>query len=315
MARKPKLDIDAQIDHMQKQGITFKFYSKQEARKFLGHNNYFFKVKSYAKNYDKYNGVYKNLDFAYLVEFSTLDMHLRRFILNLSLDTEHLLKVFLNTHFCDNPNEDGYHITDKFLSENRELQGQINLKAKNVSFVKNLVLRYQNDFALWSLIEILSFGDFLSFYKFYFDMYQNEGKQHRQLHSLAYCVRILRNAAAHNNCILNTIKSPYNRRFTPNKYIQTYLSKIGNIPDPTRKKINSNPTLHDFVALIILFDKLCISTKMRRTKRKEFLELLRRFMKNKHYFEKNNFLVSRFVVFGKIGISVFFKRNINKKIR
>lgn len=306
MPHKQKLDIDEQIDYMQKQGIIFELYSKQKAKEFLEYNNYFFKMKSYAKNYDKHNGRYINLDFGYLVEFSILDMHLRKFILNLSLDVEHLLKVSLNAHFCNNYNENGYDVANKFLSKECALQEQINLKAKGVSFIKNLVSKYQNSFALWNLIEILSFGDFLKFYKYYFDKYENQNKKYRQLHSLAYCVRILRNAAAHNNCILNTIKSHYNSNFEPNKYIQTYLSKTTNIPNSMRKKISLNPTLQDFVALIILFNELCISTKMKRAKRKEFVGLLRRFVKNKHYFEKNNFFISYFMAFGKTGIYVLF---------
>lgn len=114
---KPKLTIDEQIEHMKQQGISFKLCSEQEAKDFLENHNYFFKIKSYAKNYEKYNGIYKNLDFAYLIEFSRLDMHLRRFILNLSLDVEHSLKVSLNAHFCNNSSEDGYQIVKNFFNQ------------------------------------------------------------------------------------------------------------------------------------------------------------------------------------------------------
>lgn len=220
--QKPKLNIKEQVDHLENLGITFDLFSKQKAIEFLTNNNYFFKIKSYAKNYDKYNDKYSNLDFAYLVEFSTLDMYIRRFILNLSLDTEHLLKVSLNAHFCSNVNEKGYDIVNNFLVKNEFIKKQIEDKAKNVSLVKKLVQTYQNNFALWNFIEILSFGDFLKFYQFYFDTYPN--KECLEFYSLAYCVRILRNASAHNNCILNTIKSPYDDRFKPNKkYKQSFL--------------------------------------------------------------------------------------------
>lgn len=174
-----------------------------------------------------------------------------------------------------------------------------------------MISKYQNDFALWNLIEILSFGDFLKFYEFYFERYPC--KKYKKLHSLGYCVRILRNAAAHNNCILNTIKSPYDNNFQANKQIQTFLAKIPNIPKSARKKLSSNPTLHDFIALILLFDQLCMSKAMRRAKQREILSLLKRFKKNKDFFMKNNFIVSYFLAFQTMVYFVFFKSYVSEK--
>ena len=308
---KPKLTIDEQIKHMKQQGISFELCSEQEAREFLENHNYFFKIKSYAKNYEKHNDIYKNLDFAYLVEFSKLDMYLRRFILNLCLDVEHLLKVSLNAHFCNNSSEDGYQVVKDFLLENPNIKKQINKKASSVSFIKNLTSKYQENFALWNLIEILSFGDFLKFYQFYFKQYPD--KQHQQLYSLAYCAHILRNAAAHNNCILNTIKIPYNENFSPNKYLQTQLAKMPNLSALVRQKVSSSPLLHDIVALIMLFNELCVSEEIRKIKKQEILKLLKRFKKNKNYFIKNDFIILQFKIFQKITYFLFFKPNISKK--
>lgn len=302
---KPKLDIAKQMEHLEKLGIRFEIFQKSQAITFLTHNNYFFKIKSYAKNYDKHNGVYKSVDFAYLVEISTLDMYLRRFILNLSLDIEHLLKVSLNAHFCANDCENGYDIVADFLRANQYIQDEIDKKAKNVSFVNKLAQKYQNNLALWNLVEILSFGDFLKFYKFYFDKYGNG--EHKKIYSLAYCVRILRNASAHNNCILNTLERPYNDSFKPNKHLQTSLAKMPNIAKTTRQKINTNPALHDFIALIMLFCRLCASAKMKRARKKDCLILLKRFKKNEHYFSNNNFIASQFVAFAKMVCFVLFK--------
>ncbi|RDU53019.1 Abi-like protein [Helicobacter sp. MIT 00-7814] len=301
---KAKLNINEQILHMQSLGVAFELYSEQKAKEFLTYNNYYFKIKSYAKNYDKYKGKYKNLDFAYLVEFSTLDMHLRRFILELSLDVEHLLKVSLNAHFCNNRNEDGYNIVKDFLTQNTKIKEQILAKSQDISFVKNLLSKYNAELALWNLIEILSYGDFLKFYKFYFEKYPNK----ENLYPLAYCVRILRNATAHSNCILNTLKIPYNSNFKPNKILQSYLANIKEIPESARKKINKNPMLHDFSALILLFMKLCTSQGMKKAKRKELLCLFRRFKKNKYFFSKNNFIRSQFIVFQKIAFFVIFSK-------
>ncbi|MCX2683415.1 Abi family protein [Campylobacter sp. MIT 21-1685] len=309
MINKPKLTIGEQVNYLENLGIKFNIFPKQKAIDFLTYNNYFFKIKSYAKNYEKYNGKYINLDFAYLVEFSTLDMHLRRFILNLSLDVEHLLKVSLNAHFCKNKSENGYDIVKKFLADNENIGKQIGDKANNISFINHLAQKYQNNFALWNLVEILSFGEFLKFYKFYFDTYPN--KECQYFYSLAYCVRILRNASAHNNCILNTIQHPYNPKFKPNKNLQGELAKNKHIPTSTREKLCFNPALHDFIALIMLFNKLCISKNMQKAKRKEFVCVLRRFRKNKDYFTKNNFIISQYLAFEKIGFRLFFQHFVS----
>ena len=68
-----KMTIPQQIENMKKKGISFEVCSEVEARKFLAEHNYYFKIKAYAHNYDRYmtpekNGQYINLDFAYLRE-------------------------------------------------------------------------------------------------------------------------------------------------------------------------------------------------------------------------------------------------------
>lgn len=90
MGQKIKLTIKQQVEYMENKGIAFTIVSKQEAEDFLRNNNYFFKVKAYAKNYDKYTrgektGKYLNLEFAYLKELSVLDYHIRKTVSNVCL--------------------------------------------------------------------------------------------------------------------------------------------------------------------------------------------------------------------------------------
>ena len=51
---KKKLTTLEQIEDMRAKGITFNYISEKEACSFLKYNNYYFKLKSYGKNYDKY---------------------------------------------------------------------------------------------------------------------------------------------------------------------------------------------------------------------------------------------------------------------
>ena len=82
--------------------VTFNYMSEEDAERFLADRNYFFKLKAFAKNYDKRfmdgdaKGRYIGLDFAYLVELSRIDKQLRDLVLDLTLDIEHYLKVRIN---------------------------------------------------------------------------------------------------------------------------------------------------------------------------------------------------------------------------
>ena len=79
-------------------GITFNYVSEENAIEFLKRKNNYYRLAAYRKNYDKRlngenKGTYINLDFAYLVDLSIIDMHLRNMIIQMCLDIEHDLKV------------------------------------------------------------------------------------------------------------------------------------------------------------------------------------------------------------------------------
>ena len=210
--RKAKLSLDEQIRHMKDQkGIKFNIISEEEARSILANNNYYFRIKSYAKNYTNYNGAYVNLEFAYLYELSVLDMHLRKVLLRMTLDTEHFLKAQLMRDFTNNKNEDGYQIIDEFWRFYPKIH-ENTIKPKNGSFCRDLIDKYKDDFALWNVIEVLPFGDFIMLYDLYYKNYPSPDCMTDYLWS----ARVLRNATAHNNCLLNSLKRPYTRKITIN---------------------------------------------------------------------------------------------------
>lgn len=124
--RKDKLIIEEQIRHMESKGIKFDIIKKDQARLFLSDHTYYFKIKAFSKNYDKFTnaknkGKYINLEFAYLQELSVLDMHFRKLILSMTLDIEHALKTNLNKNVCLNENEDGYNIVNLFLKQRNDI--------------------------------------------------------------------------------------------------------------------------------------------------------------------------------------------------
>ena len=145
---KMKLTVEEQIQDMIDKNIQFELCSVEDAKKFLKYNNYYFKLKSYARNYNinVQTKKYYNLDFAYLVELSKLDMYIRKIILELCLDVEHYLKVRLMNDLSNNSEEDGYNIVKIFLEFHPNAEADIQSKADKYSFCSDLAEKHLNEY-------------------------------------------------------------------------------------------------------------------------------------------------------------------------
>lgn len=113
------------IHYMREQkGITFNLMDEEQAKAFLSERNYYFKLKAFAKNYEKrqtppHQGQYVNLDFGHLVELSRLDKELRALVLVLTLDIERYLKVRINSSAMRH-GVNRYELTEQYLRRERE---------------------------------------------------------------------------------------------------------------------------------------------------------------------------------------------------
>lgn len=283
--RRPKLSLDDQIAHMRdEKGIKFDLVTEADARAFLTNSNYYFKVKAFAKNFEKYatsehKGKYVDLDFAYLQELSTLDMHLRKFIIKSSLDIEHFLKVRLLHDVMLNTAEDGYDIVTEWLTIYPRVLDDLAFKKSN-SMCGELIQKYEYDLAIWNIVEVLSFGDFANLYHYYYRKHPGR----RSMNNLVFPVKCIRNAAAHNNCLLNSLKTPY-RTTHKSKDATQYVSRIAGMPKPLRVKMMANPVLHDFACLLIVFNEVVSSDMVKMHTMMELHDLLnKRFLRNQAYF-------------------------------
>lgn len=309
--RKEKLTIDEQIKHMKnKSNIKFNIVKEDDAKDFLLNNTYYFKLKAYSKNFEKYQtgpnkGKYLDLEFAYLKELSTLDLYFRRMILKISLDIEHFLKTQMLRELQDNFEEDGYGIIKDFFAKYDYVEENINMKGKN-SITADLVNKYSGNFAIWNIVEILSFNDFSKLYQLYYEKYPSENSASKYLWS----VRMLRNAAAHNNCLLNSLKIPYKYNITPNQKIMNFLSRISTISRTTRGTSMKNPVVHDFVVMLYVFNNIVTSDGVKFEIMKELKSLFDdRMLKNKTYFSKNETIKS-YYMFMKNIIDYFYDLSV-----
>ena len=293
--RKPKLDYVGQIQHMKSKGIKFNIMGEEDALRFLQKSNYYFKLKAYAKNYDKWatgehQGEYKDLEFAYLVELSTLDMELRYLIIEMCLDIEHFLKIDLLRDIIENEREDGYDIVNSFFQYNSFVKDDMESK-KMKSSCKDIIDKYIDDPAIWNIIEVVSFGQFNLLYDLYYKTYPVKQNFRPYLGG----VKFIRNAAAHNNCLLNSIKKPYSVSFNKSKKVTTEIYKIPNIKKSVAERMFLNPVIHDFVVLICAYDKIIKSEAVKKNRYREVNQLFNeRFLKHREYFMSNRYITETY---------------------
>lgn len=286
---------DELISHMKIKGIKFNIVTEEDAKIFLQNNNYYMKLASYRANYDKRksNGEYINLDFAYLQELSTIDMHLRYLILQMCLDVEHALKTRLLKDIEDNPLEDGYDIIRRFITK-YERSCQNIQKHKSSEYCRELIEKYYPYFPAWVFVELISFGDMVKLYEYYTEIYQGRLKDSE----LLYSIRDLRNATAHSNCLINKLQKGTNK---PSVKIVKFVSNIDGIGASMRKNKLSNKFLYDFVSLLYVYNEFINASvvKERRFKQmKEFFDS--RMVRNKDYFNKNECIKTAYTFIKKV---------------
>ena len=301
--RRPKLTINEQIEHMKSKGIQFNIISEDEAKYYLEENTYYFKLKSYAKNYATYQigekkGKYVNLEFAYLKDLAILDMHLRHFILTASTDLEHSLKARFLRDFNNSP-DDGYALVEKYLREYPSVLDEIQRKKDN-SYTSDLAQKLLSEgFAIWNIIELLSLKDFLVLYRRFYEEYPDSLTGPNYYYPMQ-AVRKLRNAAAHNNCLINSLRKPYAGRSQYNPHVNNLLTKI-DVSKESRRNNKSNQIIYDFITMLSLISEIIPNEKMRLKILGNAKNLFQvRMIKHSEYYSKENSITSAYVFVNKV---------------
>lgn len=310
---KKNLDVKTQVEYMKnKNGIKFNILDEDYAMKFLSYNSYFFKIKSFAKNFDKYKtgenkDKYINLEFAYIVELSRLDRVFRMFINRISLDIEHFAKTELMRDFAENNKEDGYSIIKEFLDENNYMRKYFfNENRFKDSFNKDLIIKFKDNLAIWNFIEVIPFGDFIRLYKFYYSKYP----KNKSMENFLVCVKHIRNASSHNNCLLNSLKQPY-KIIRKTIDLNRELSKINGLKQKQRKEKLKNPVIHDFIACIYLYYHYSKHSSLKYETFDELKKIIDvRCVEKKDYFIYNQELIS-YYKFVKCVVDYFYNKVYN----
>lgn len=303
--------------------VSFNLVTESDAVTFLEERNFFFKVKAFAKDFEKYvekpgdKGRYVNLDFGQLVELSHLDSVLRALVLELALDVEHYLKVRINmaAMSCGN---DPYAIVESFLEKSatqviaeqeksldmgtaeaamrsahsllddfgedaspEDYVGAANAAIQVLSTVTGgrdphhienamtemqgspysgkLVTKYVGkSVPLWVMLELVSFGSLIKLYRYCFDKDGVIGDPCERAmfdrnKALLRCTQQLRNAAAHNDCLLNGLALHEKRKGAHGAVRRALASSYG-MSDDLIAPVSSVRVAMDVAALLMCYD-------------------------------------------------------------
>lgn len=306
---KPKLDIDGQIGHLVSKGVKFEKITKEEAREYLlAHNNYF-KLRAYRKNFPKHHagenkGKYIDLDFAMLKDLSVIDMQLRYTLIHLALDIEHFAKVKLIKMVTDSE-DDGYTIVENYkrfllkketkavtersgLFPYKRLMNELN-RSEFSPYCRDLLRSYKDECPIWVFVEIISFGTFISFYKFCAD--ELASKRMQDEFYLLLTVKAIRNAAAHNNCIINDLNGKDNKIRPNDRMVQALSTGFSRNEKRNRLK---NERICQIVTLLFTHSAIVTSQSARQRRGESLKLLIDRMYKNIDLYAKNDTILTNF---------------------
>lgn len=253
-------------------------------------------------------------------------MYLRTLVLKMCLDIEHSLKVALIADVAVNDEEDGYTIVEQFINKNEYILTDIYYKS-NSTYVGDLIKKYfefecfedengkknislkKNDCPIWAFMEIITFGDFTKFYSSYYELYPLGVNYTGILNS----VKSLRNACAHNNCIIHNLRKGAS---IPTAKISQFVSSIPSITKSERKSVLSVRVVFELTSLIYLYDKVVFEPVKKYGLMQLYDLFNNRMTKHANYFEKQDIVKSAYRFLKKVVdflIETTYNNSDNKK--
>lgn len=313
---KPMLHINEMVDYLKLKNIKFERISEKDAENYMKNNNNYYNLTSYKNNFEKYfvNGIfidkYIDLDFSYLKDLSIIDHRLRLILFKMIIDIEHYLKIKILNTIESIDEEDGYRIVNRYLEQDfynvkfpKKVHNSI-FKKVGSEYYQKIFSKYDLDkdkklenIPIWEFLEIITFGELVNFYDFYTNEYKLKD-ENKDVYILRDIVK-LRNAVAHNNCILSELNMKKNK-YPPSYKIIQFLNNC-NIGKDTRSKKLSNSRIRQITYTLYMFNEIVTSDGIKNNVKKDINELFfDRIIKHKEYYNNNELLKSIYCYFKKI---------------
>lgn len=301
--RRPKLKVSEQIDRLVGRGVRFDIISREDAKEALSQTNNYFKLTAYRKSFEVgEDGQYIDLDFAYLKDLSKIDMYLRYCLLEMCLDVEHFAKARFMNVITNEPSEDGYSIIKEHIASGepasgsdtpnyvRESYENAYRKASTNDYCGDLYRKHKDNMPVWGLIELIPFGTFVDLYMFFGKKYKY--KNYVDQAFMMITISRLRNACAHNNCIINDLS----QKNAPgiNNALNRELNSFLNCKE--RDLILNNPRTNQITTLLY-FHQWLIRTGVHEYQKQRLQMVIDKMNTNASFYENNERIQTFFRIF------------------
>ncbi len=200
--------IDAQIAKLKEQGVTFDICTESDAREYMAEKCPAFKTCAYTRLFDVHaegenEGKYMDLDFGQLKYLADIDQCLREILLAMSLDIEHFCKTRLITECAVTEADDHAVMADYWSSQDDRQRKYIEreiARSKNDPTNDYIFEEYGDNLPLSAFVEVVPFGTIVGLIRYCGTC--SDDKQMIADYFILRTVQSLRNACAHNSCIL-----------------------------------------------------------------------------------------------------------------
>ncbi len=246
----------------------------------------------------------------HLRALSSLDRRFRECLLPIMLDIEHFARVQVLDE-CEKRGEDGYQIVRDYaayLNHKRRNHLEGGLRARGAEgdthdmYSGDLLAKHigENEhldrMPVWVFLETIEFRAFCDFYLFCAARW--EDKTMEQQHYVLKSVRALRNACAHNSCILNGVGgSSAEKDVKANELVTNSLNAHGMGRTKSRRAKLSNLRIVQMAATLYADSLFCTRPQTIGRHARAFAELRSNWEGMRSLFEKNPSITSFFDFF------------------
>ena len=325
LSLKSMMKIVELVPHMKEKNIKLEKCSENDAIKYLTENNNYYNVTAYKNNFVKYQcgefkGKYIDLDFAYLKDLAIIDYRTRLLLFKMIIDIEHYLKIRILNTIENIDAEDGYNIVNLYLEKDyndskfpKKVHDSIRKKVSN-EYYKKIFSKYDIDkdkkienIPIWEFLEIITFGELVNFFEFYTREYNLDDNKYvfilREINKL-------RNAVAHNSCVLSELDKKDNLH-RADTLIINYLKECG-IGKENRNNKLANSRIRQITYTLYMFNIIVSSEGIRNNVKHDITKLFYgRIILNNKYYTNNGLLKSIYNYFDKI-IEKNYKENLDQ---
>ena len=322
---RPMMKISDMVTYLKNKNIKFECCSEQDAEIYLKENNNYYNVTSYKNNFVKYQcgeleGKYIDLDFAYLKDLSIIDYRTRLVLFKMIIDIEHYLKIRILNTIEGISEEDGYKIVNLYLEKDfndkerpKRVHESIRKKVSN-EYYQKIFCKYDlnkdtkiENIPVWEFLEIITFGELINLFDFFTGYYNLD--DYRYIFILRE-VNKLRNAVAHNSCVLCDLDKKDNTHRADTLVIN-YLKNCG-IGKENRNTKLSNSRIRQITYTLYMFNIIVSSNGVKNNVKYDITKLFYgRIILNGKYYNNNGLLKSIYNFFDKI-IEKNYKENLEQ---